>query len=844
VDVIFQKGLKPCPLCGSAIEYQWPLCLDVDGQEQHVVQEILREHLDVEVFCSQHHRFEIRSPCALYFRHHEPHLVWLSQPENNSFPDIENTTQAAAVIRSAFRDVWRQRAHAPRFIAEFVNDDSSGAFVCRPFLPLLLKPDCFSTVIELSALLHQVQSAMDLPIDTFRSADIGTRLTAMIECYESLTECQPKLEHFHEITSLVTSIAAGAYFLLGDWHNAARHGTTALAIRTADAENLPLSASTRELVLSTVSPLRKGVAYALCKEERYEEAINVLEQDNVRGLALVCSARILLAKARAADRLPSYTLHDLEKAIRVFWAAETCFGDDDVEFPPTDEHANDFLNQIIKSRISRRRDAYSNLIGRLAFAARDYPDGGLEGWESQIYGTDEASKAVNALDNCELLAYIVDTRVSGFALTVTRTIGAATFASLDLPLLSSGALSTTGAEGLLSALDSNDADTLRARLTSLAPYLREAFRPVAELATRLGKTRIRLICIGNAFALPFCVAWSTISTTSSAGLPSTISLAYAFNASSLLDSCNSRDKTKEPFLPLLLAGDLGWARHEATIIRSFFSESLSPGVLQDVGDAVALDGSCNVANYSVADMVERLKSVPLNDSLAARESLKLCVQQRLAERASHDIGGVAKDRAIKWLALNKRLRSIVRDIAQSSTTHIVAHAYADRSRPLWSGIELDDDNIMLSRHILSASPWLNSGRLVVLCGCETGIFGWKSPQEAVGVAKAFAFANYGAIVASKWNVDDRATAALMVRFYELWCTGQYLVPEALQQSQDWLRDTTSRGFSAYFASFEASSDASLSAAGSALRVPYLFDEPDDRPFQHPYYWGAFYAIGS
>lgn len=80
---------------------------------------------------------------------------------------------------------------------------------------------------------------------------------------------------------------------------------------------------------------------------------------------------------------------------------------------------------------------------------------------------------------------------------------------------------------------------------------------------------------------------------------------------------------------------------------------------------------------------------------------------------------------------------------------------------------------------------LDDLRLCVLSACESGLgdLGPVSGEPAQGLPRALHLAGCANVISSLWNVNDRATAALMSRFYhELWVAKRSPI-EALRQAQ-------------------------------------------------------------
>jgi len=92
--------------------------------------------------------------------------------------------------------------------------------------------------------------------------------------------------------------------------------------------------------------------------------------------------------------------------------------------------------------------------------------------------------------------------------------------------------------------------------------------------------------------------------------------------------------------------------------------------------------------------------------------------------------------------------------------------------------------------------------LVVLSACETGRGRLFKAEGVVGFTRAFMFAGAPRVIVSLWKVDDDATRALMVKFYELWKTGRKSTSSALTEAQEYMRSQPKWAHPYYWAAWQ------------------------------------------
>ena len=177
--------------------------------------------------------------------------------------------------------------------------------------------------------------------------------------------------------------------------------------------------------------------------------------------------------------------------------------------------------------------------------------------------------------------------------------------------------------------------------------------------------------------------------------------------------------------------------------------------------------------------------------------------------------------------------------------HYSGHGSYNWRDPLQSGLRLADKAYTLS-DILSGLD-LSTCRLVTLSACETGMTEFQqSPDEYVGLPAGFLQAGATAVISTLWAVNDLSTMLLMERFYQLHLQDNLDMPIALRQAQLWLRDVTAQELADRFGEERMelqNNRLTLAQAGEYWRR-FAAEDPDSKPFAHPYYWAAFTFTGA
>jgi CHAT domain-containing protein len=127
---------------------------------------------------------------------------------------------------------------------------------------------------------------------------------------------------------------------------------------------------------------------------------------------------------------------------------------------------------------------------------------------------------------------------------------------------------------------------------------------------------------------------------------------------------------------------------------------------------------------------------------------------------------------LKALGFNaSRATAISPELAKYRYVHFATHGYLSTENPGSSAIVLSmvDEKGLPQPGLLTANEIYNlnlPAELVVLSACQTGLGKEIRGEGLIGLTRGFMYAGAARVVVSLWNVNDKATAELMERFYK------------------------------------------------------------------------------
>jgi CHAT domain-containing protein len=192
----------------------------------------------------------------------------------------------------------------------------------------------------------------------------------------------------------------------------------------------------------------------------------------------------------------------------------------------------------------------------------------------------------------------------------------------------------------------------------------------------------------------------------------------------------------------------------------------------------------------------------------------------------------------------------------SHCSHFSCHVNFNFALAYASGLYLAKDDSQEDSQLTLAEIFglnLSQCRLVTLNACETGLTQLHSQSdEYIGLPGGFIFAGSPSVVCSLWTLDQVSTAFLLIKFYQNLKSypelGEGTVGIALKAAQMWLKNLTSKEGEEFLEKilpyidiiYEGKPEKSKNnfINGAKKRI-----NSQSHPFNSPFYWAAFIAVG-
>lgn len=153
------------------------------------------------------------------------------------------------------------------------------------------------------------------------------------------------------------------------------------------------------------------------------------------------------------------------------------------------------------------------------------------------------------------------------------------------------------------------------------------------------------------------------------------------------------------------------------------------------------------------------------------------------------------------------------DLSQYRILHVVTHGVLDAQKPESSGLVfslINANKQPIPGFVSLADIYkLRAPELVVLSACYTALGQEQNGEGLIGVTRGFMHAGAAGVVATLWQVNDRASAELMKYFYENMLQRGMKPAEALRDAQNKIRSRPEWSSPYYWAGFTYQGDYDL-----------------------------------
>jgi len=175
-------------------------------------------------------------------------------------------------------------------------------------------------------------------------------------------------------------------------------------------------------------------------------------------------------------------------------------------------------------------------------------------------------------------------------------------------------------------------------------------------------------------------------------------------------------------------------------------------------------------------------------------------------------------------------------LTQAPVLHFSCHGGFNPIDPMQSALLLANNELLTLQDIFAQR--LPNAHLVTLSACETGITDVQlQGDEYIGLSSGFLSAGARHVISTLWSVNEVSTLLLLLRFYHEWLNNQESdIAPTLNAAQRWLRQATAQELLDWALPLLPAGD-----CYDGVRTALAF--ADDKPYQSPFHWAAFCAVG-
>jgi len=182
----------------------------------------------------------------------------------------------------------------------------------------------------------------------------------------------------------------------------------------------------------------------------------------------------------------------------------------------------------------------------------------------------------------------------------------------------------------------------------------------------------------------------------------------------------------------------------------------------------------------------------------------------------------------------------------ASVIHLSTHGVHDLGSSFNSRLKLGKDADLTLEEVFEHLR-LNRNWLVCLSACESGLLDYRDiADEFIGLQAGFLYAGAPTVIASLWSIADYTTALVMMKLYENIFQHGQTKSSALRNAQLWLMNLTAGEALRLLRAKEETLQFSERIARedvTPLRRAISLEDPDARPFSHPYSWAGYQLFG-